>query len=856
MNTPALQSPPASRLLGGSVAWSVLVLLLAYLVWSAVVPPFDARWQELVDDAAMIPLRVAVAWLALGLARNLDSTPTERLAWRLFGWSFVISAAAAVIRLAAAIGISLPPGWRLIAAFGQVGLMLGGLWLLTRLRRESGRTADWFDAGVTVVAGFLMASHFIVKGNPFVSEHLGATRWLFLLYLFADVLAVLLVVTCWFRRPEQLSRVMLALLSSGFAVIAIADLFIDQEIQHASWSNGGLLDALIATGFALLVLALDAQRRRRALARHDQTEIGPARHLIGPAAVMAAMIPLVQLAWNPGHDPQQMAYLVSGMALLLVLVLARQILALRHAEFLSRSRDAADVRFRSLVQRSSDAIFQLSTDQTIEWASPSAGELTGSIPSLLVGRALGELAHPADRDPLRVFLANAGEPFARNAALRWRMGREDQWHEVESVVSDLSADGQRRSLVLNTRNITERVRLEQQLRQAQKLEAVGRLAGGIAHDFNNILAAIIAHAHLVRDGLPPDDERSRDLLEIEQTAQRGAVLTRRLLSFSRPEAGEQHAQLLGAVLKGMEPMLRRLLVGQVEMALDLGEEDIWVRTAEGQIEQILMNLAINARDAMPAGGVVHISTRLRVVRPGDTAKSGYSGVLPGRWAELLVRDAGEGMDANTLANLFEPFFTTKASGLGTGLGLTTVRGIVRSLSGHVQAESALGDGTTMRVLIPAAMTGTAPALPVHEPAASALGQPRVLIVDDELSLRRGMERYLARHGYDVIGAPSAIDALVLLDEEQWRVSLVVTDMVMPRMGGREFVRRLRERIPGLPVLCMSGHMEWEAHDADAPDAPWAPDRLLAKPFSFTDLLARVRDALAPERDLSVAEPER
>ena len=218
-------SAPSSRLLGGGVAFSVLGLLLAYLLWSAIVPPFDAAWQELVDDAAMLPLRIAVAWLALQLARAPDATPTERRAWQWFGWSFVISSAAAAIRLAGTSGLSFPTGWRLPAAVVQVGLMLGGLWLLTRLRRESGRTADWFDAGVMVVAGFLLASHFIVQGDPFVSDHLGARRWLFLLYLLADVLAVLLVATCWFRRPDGLSRLMLGLMSSGFAVIAMADLF-------------------------------------------------------------------------------------------------------------------------------------------------------------------------------------------------------------------------------------------------------------------------------------------------------------------------------------------------------------------------------------------------------------------------------------------------------------------------------------------------------------------------------------------------------------------------------------------------------------------------------------------------------
>jgi CheY-like chemotaxis protein len=259
------------------------------------------------------------------------------------------------------------------------------------------------------------------------------------------------------------------------------------------------------------------------------------------------------------------------------------------------------------------------------------------------------------------------------------------------------------------------------------------------------------------------------------------------------------------------------------------------------VEQILMNLVINARDAMPHGGTVVVRTRALTIRPGG---GGAPGVLPGRWAELEVRDEGVGMSAETLSRLFEPFFTTKPSGLGTGLGLTTVRGIVRSLGGHVTAESVVGEGTTMRVLLPLDQAPEAAAAPRSLPAAPPEQSRRVvLLVDDEAALRSAMERLLDRSGYAVVSAASANEALQLLDLRDWRVDLVVTDMVMPGMGGREFVRVLRERRPALPVLCMSGHMDWADTDDEPADAPWRPDRLLAKPFAFPDLLARVREAL-------------
>ena len=837
--------PVTERDATGPIVPAAIVLMAAYAVWSAVAPPFETRWEYLVDEIAILPFRLGVAALGLWLGHDDRTEAEARSAWRWLGGAFVLSSLANVLRVTGTGGAPLDPTIAIGIALPQASLMLGGLWQLARLRKDRGRIADWLDAGVIVIAGLLLAAHYAAGGNPFDSSLYGERRWLFLLYLSADLCAVLFVATAWFRRPDGVARHALGLLTLGFAVIAIADLGYDQEIQRGTWQNGGALDASVAAGMCLLVLGMDIQRRRAPHGTEPRTAIRQGRHIVAPIAILAATIPMLQLAWSARHATGHLTFHVTGVSVLLLLVLIRQHVAREQTVQLARERMAADARFRSLVQRSSDAILQVSTDHVIQWASPSAGELAGTIPALLVGRRIGDLAHPEDRDRLSVFLANASEPFSRNAALRWRIGRPDHWHDVESVVTDLTADPGVRSLVLNTRNVTERVRLEQQLRQSQKLEAVGRLAGGIAHDFNNILAAIMSHAQLLRDGLAAEDERVADLLEIEQTAQRGAVLTRRLLSFSRPEAGELRAQQITPVIRGMEPMLRRLLVGQVELELHLVADGLWVRTAEGQIEQILMNLTINARDAMPDGGAVRISTRALTIRPGDRAESTGRGVLPGHWAELVVRDEGTGMDAATLDRLFEPFFTTKPSGLGTGLGLTTVRGIVRALGGHVFAESAPAAGTTMRVLLPLVPAETETAVAVSgSPANVVVGKPVVLVVDDELALRRAMERFLDRSGYTVLGAESAQEALRLLDAREWRVDLVVTDMVMPRMGGREFVRLLRERRPELPILCVSGHMEADPRDADDPSAPWAPERLLAKPFEFAEFVSRVRDTLA------------
>ena len=834
--------PRRARLDG--VAWATGAWLLAYLAWSLSAPPFDTLLERTIDDAAALPLRTGIAALALWLGRAGPADLRARRGFTWLGWAFALGAVANLLRTAM-MGTPLSPAFGLAVAIPQGVLTVAGLWQLAEIRQDRDLAADWLDAAVIVLASYLLAVHFIAGGDPFDPSHLGGRRWLFIAYLAADVLGVFLAATAWFRKPDGLSRDALGLLVLGFGVIGIADLRIDQLLQADQWLDGGVLDFAIALGFGLILLGLDNQRRHPSpSAELAHTRAG--RHIVAPIAILAATVPMLQLVFEDRPRGSHLAFHVIGIVVLISLVLWRQHLDRTRLMAVAQERADADARFRSLVQRSSDAILEVGTDHVVRWASPSASEMAGTIPALLVGRRIADLAHPEDRDRIAVFLANASQPFARNAALRWRLGRADQWYEVESVVTDLTADPAVGAFVLNTRNVTERVRLEQQLRQAQKLEAVGRLAGGIAHDFNNILAAIITHAQLVRDGLPPGDGRAEDLLEIEQTAQRGAALTRRLLSFSRPEAGELQVHSLPTVIRGMEPLLRRLLVGQVELSLELGADDLWVRTAEGQVEQILMNLAINARDAMPDGGTVHVRTRGLTVRPGATDAPG---VLPGRWAELVVHDSGVGMDAETLARLFEPFFTTKPSGLGTGLGLTTVRGIVRSLGGHVLAASAPAKGTTMRVLLPLAPAAEqAPPPPRLSPAIPERVRRIVMIVDDEAALRNAMQRFLERSGYAVLAAGTALDALQELAACDWKVDLVVTDMVMPGLGGREFVRRLRELQPALPVLCMSGHMEWEAggEDTDPPDAPWRPDRLLAKPFSFPDLLLRVRDAITPQ----------
>ena len=601
---------------GAAAAW-----VLTYGLWVMLAPSLGSPLEGLIDRVAVLPLRLGIAVTALFLATRPALDPRAQRAFRLLGASFAISTGASLVRILG-IGGGLDPRIALALSVPQVGLMLAGLWQLAVLRRAADRLDDWLDAGAIVLGLFLLGSYFIAAGNPFDSLLLGSQRWLFLIYLVADVIAVLFAATAWFRRPPGVARDAIGLVMIGFALIAISDLVLDQRAQRALTQRSDGVSLATAVALFLVFAGLDLQRRFPPTTSEPDRPRRAGRDVVAPAAILLSTLPMLDLVWSGADHGSHLEFHVTGVVALLVLVLIRQHRSREQTLRLARERTAADARFRSLVQRSSDAILQVSTDHVIEWASPSAGELAGRMPAMLVGKRVEEIAHPDDADRLRTFLANASQPYARNAAVRWRLGRAERWHEVESVVTDLTADPDVRSMVLNTRDVSERVRLEQQLRQSQKLEAVGRLAGGIAHDFNNILAAIISHAELVRVDLPHGDARAADLLEIEQTAQRGAVLTRRLLSFSRPEVGELHPRSLTGVLRAMEPMLRRLLIDRVELDLDLGEQDLWVCTVEGQLEQVLMNLAINARDALPEGGVVMISVRPRTIRPGEGSIAG------------------------------------------------------------------------------------------------------------------------------------------------------------------------------------------------------------------------------------------
>ena len=449
-----------------------------------------------------------------------------------------------------------------------------------------------------------------------------------------------------------------------------------------------------------------------------------------------------------------------------------------------------------------------------------------------------DAVHPDDHD-------RVSEAFYRDAPAgtyreEFRIVRPDgdvRWvHDRGFPVAD--TDGEVQRIAGIAEDITERRQLEHQLRQSQKMEGIGRLAGGIAHDFNNILTAILGYSEMLMGQIGEDKPIHADLAEIHKAGERAAELTRSLLAFSRRQVLNLRPVDLNGVVRNLQPMLRRVIREDINFDTRMAEALPATQADTTQLEQILMNLVVNARDAMENGGDLVVATGVKEVADGD--ESAPVPMAPGRYVVLAVSDTGCGMDENTRSRLFEPFFTTKQQGAGTGLGLATVYGTVKQLGGYVFVYSELGKGTTFRLYFPVTSEQPQDATRPATVARPLVGSETVLLVEDDILVRPLAVKTLKRHGYRVLEAATPEEALTVSDRHEGRVDVLVTDVVMPGMSGGDLAGLVQERRPGTRVLYISGYSHATVSGQGLADAG---RRLLEKPFTGTELLAAVRDAL-------------
>jgi len=487
-----------------------------------------------------------------------------------------------------------------------------------------------------------------------------------------------------------------------------------------------------------------------------------------------------------------------------------------------READAARIqaRFRSLVNSSSDMITVIDSSRRIIYVSPSVERAVAPPLGGHEGTQLVDLLHPDDRHRAVDFLASVARGSAPSEPVEWRVrGIDGSWVEVETIATGQLDDPDIHGIVLNSRNVTERKRLEAQLRQSQRLESVGQLAGGIAHDFNNLLSVIRGYARFLVDGLDESDPMRSDAAEIEKAAESAAGLTAQLLVFSRREVVPLSVVDVSDVLTGITSLLARTLGEDVALHTDVESPLLCVEADRTQLEQVLMNLAVNARDAMPSGGELHIG----LSDVDDDAPA----------VRLTVRDTGEGMAPEVVERAFEPFFSTKAKGQGTGLGLATVYGIVTQAGGTIEIHSTPGEGTTVEVVLPASDAGPARAPAEEADDRAAATRETILVVEDEGAVRRLTCRILEGAGYRVLEAADGPGAVAAWDEHAGEIDLLLTDVVMPGMSGRELAQQLETE----PVF-MSGYTDdvMLRHGVDGV-------RLVQKPFDAPTLLGAVRGAL-------------
>ncbi len=543
------------------------------------------------------------------------------------------------------------------------------------------------------------------------------------------------------------------------------------------------------------------------------------------------------------HDDLERSQLVFAVRGLVGAVLLFDLYVIYQQFLLQRIR-------RQLVER--EEFFQLINDNAADmiavvdaegkrlYNSPSYQRILGYDAAELEATSSLDQVHPDDRQLVTDATAEARRT-GNGRRIEYRMRHKNgTWVFIESTASVVRDDaGEVQNMVIVNRDIGERRRLEQQLHQSQKMDAIGRLSGGVAHDFNNLLGVIIGYGEILEERVPESDPMRVSVDQILKAGRRASSLTRQLLAFSRQQVLEPKILSLNAVVSDMEKMLHRLIGEDIELAIHLEPELGSTRADQGQIEQVIMNLVVNARDAMPDGGKLAIQTWNFEIDQKFAERYAYP-VVTGAYVLLTVSDSGTGMDTATQLRIFEPFFTTKEKGKGTGLGLSTVYGVVKQSGGYIDVISAPEKGTTFNIYLPrTTQKVTAEDHEVNQPTATR-GSETILIVEDEDSLRTLTRDILRLKGYTVLEAANGAEAIELSNRTPGEIHLLLTDVVMPGINGRALADQLKLKRPGMKIAFMSGYTGQRVGQKEILEPG---SFFIQKPFSREKLATRVREAL-------------
>ncbi len=820
------------------VIWLVAALaagLLAYTgIWAARLG--DPGTVGRFTGAIAVPAGLVTLALAIRLRRAIWLDDATRLGWTALGLAFCSYFAGGLSNF---IGTAIPGLAFLtylapVLEIGAYCLASVGLTILPKAwRSRSDAVVFGLDVSIVAWSAAILLWHFLLypiaheAGARTISVVVAAA------YPVADLSFVFAVVAILMRGLRPSSHNALVLILAALLLAFAGDTISGIESLQLQYTPGGLSGILYSTAWLGFALAAYVQSRPDTGPRRFSASVSS--YHFGWLPYVAVAIAFVAPALRDWGDLALLQQHIPATGLLIALVVARlAITAWQNAGLATAERE----RLATAVDQSSEAVLMADSAGTITYVNPAFTRITGYPAVDAVGRHAGFLtegaAGPERLQEIRAAFAR-GEVWGGRIRYRRRDGSPV---DVDLAVSPLrDGSGSVVGSVEVARDISRETALEAQLTEAQRMEAIGRLAGGIAHDFNNILTTISGFAELAADEVPADHPVAADIAQILKASDRAAALTQALLAFSRRQVMLPSVVDLNEVVVGISPMLARLIGEDVELIVRTDPTLGRTMADRGQFEQVVMNLAVNARDAMPSGGRLTIETAN--VDLDEEYVRAHVGAQAGPHVMLAVSDTGVGMTTEVTEHAFEPFFTTKGHGKGTGLGLSTVIGIVAQSGWSIDVQSEPGHGAAFRIYLPRVETPSEKVATVGRGPGSPIGNETILVAEDEPAVRLFVERVLSRAGYRVHTAANGEEALQLAQTLD-RLDLLFTDMVMPGMGGPELVEALTAERPDMRTICASGYTDdaFFQESAARPPLPY-----LSKPFTAEALLALVREVL-------------
>ena len=842
---------------GGRLTVIFGLFFIYYVCWILLIQPTE-QYKILVTDLAQPLVSLGMTILAWRASLHPNLEVKNRRAWKILTVAFLMyfigNVAWGYYELVA--GQSPSVSWADVPYLMYYPICLTALLSFPMGRAGKTRLTFALDAGTVMLSATVVVWYVILRPVALAEYPSTLEPVVALAYPVSNTVLLFGVIAVLLRRPAKNAGIALRILTLAIFFDAVADFGYSYQTLENSYFGGQWPDCFYLLSFVLMAFSAHFQYRH---ARSGQSEVSDEGAEKSPfswlpyvaVGVAYSLVLFVTYRHEREHGMESIAWLTAGAFLITALVVGRQIVALRENSRLLGEKAAreSEARLAALVQHSSDIITIIGRDGVTLYLSPCSERIFGYQARELLGTQLREHLHPEDRQRVLDAIAEISKESGKTGSVELRSRHRDgSWIHLEAVITNLFHEPSVSGIVINSRNITERKKAdealrdsEERLRQAQKMEAVGQLAGGVAHDFNNLLAVIIGYSELVLRRLPTDgNERAiQHIEEIRKAGERAKSLTSQLLAFSRKQVMQPKVLDLNAVIRDLDKMMRRLIGENIEVRTVLFGDLGTVKADPGQVEQVLLNLAVNARDAMPNGGRITIETA-NIELDANYAKT-HRLVNSGPHVMIAVSDTGCGMSAELQSRIFEPFFTTKDKDKGTGLGLSTVYGIIQQSGGNVWVYSEPGHGTTFKIYLPR-VDEVAPAseraVDIRDQLA---GTETVLLVEDDKAVRNMAQEILRLNGYKVLDASNGKEAIIVTEEYSGDIDLMITDVVMPQIGGRELAETLSLTRPRMRVLYMSGYTDDAIVHHGVLDGLAA---FLEKPFTPDALALKVREVLA------------